>query len=113
MMNLLLVSFALLFLGGLCWGVATGHLAPPIVALYAVASLLTAIVYGWDKARARRRGWRIPEATLHLLGLLGGWPGALLAQRLFRHKTAKTSFQVFFWLTVLAHLLMWGWVLQP
>jgi uncharacterized membrane protein YsdA (DUF1294 family) len=56
-----------------------------------------------DKRRAEAGQWRIPETTLHLLALLGGWPGAFLAQRAYRHKTAKPSFQVVFWLIVLVH----------
>lgn len=46
---------------------------------------------------------RIPEATLHLMELLGGWPGALLAQRKFRHKTSKISYQIAFWSIVALH----------
>lgn len=47
--------------------------------------------------------WRVPENTLHLLALLGGWPGALYAQQTLRHKTQKTSFRIVFWMTVLAN----------
>ena len=53
--------------------------------------------------RAEEREWRVPEARLHLLELLGGWPGAFLAQRRLRHKCAKGSYQVVFWLIVLAY----------
>ena len=52
--------------------------------------------------------------TLHGLEAAGGWPGALVAQRVFRHKTRKRSFQIIFWLIVLAHLAFWGWrLVQP
>jgi len=47
--------------------------------------------------------WRTGEGTLILLGVLGGWPGAFVAQQLFHHKTKKRSFQIAFWLTVLLH----------
>ena len=40
---------------------------------------------------------------MHLLEILGGWPGALLAQRRLRHKCCKGSYQVMFWLIVLAY----------
>ena len=63
-------------------------------------SLLTFAAYGWDKRRARNQGWRVPENSLHLLELIGGWPGAFLAQRWFRHKVSKRWFQFLFWLIV-------------
>ncbi|MBI5689026.1 MAG: DUF1294 domain-containing protein [Verrucomicrobia bacterium] len=66
-------------------------------------SLFTFLAYRSDKRRAERGEWRIPESTLHLAALLGGWPGALVAQRVFRHKTAKWSFQGVFWAMVLLH----------
>lgn len=56
-----------------------------------------------DKQRAEAGEWRIPEATLHLAEMIGGWPGAFLAQRLFRHKIAKASYQVVFWAIVMTH----------
>ena len=71
---------------------------------YAVLSLLTFAVYGQDKSAAEKHEWRVPEATLHLLGVLGGWPGALVAQQVFRHKTRKLEFQVIFWITVAINL---------
>jgi uncharacterized membrane protein YsdA (DUF1294 family) len=66
-------------------------------------SLFTWLAYWADKRRAETGKWRIPEATLHVGELLGGWPGAFLAQRQFRHKTAKVSYQIAFWLIVLLH----------
>lgn len=59
---------------------------------YLLMSLVTCAVYAADKSAARKRRHRVPERTLHLLALLGGWPGALLAQRLLRHKTSKPRF---------------------
>lgn len=77
--------------------------------IYLIASLITFVTYGWDKSAARRGAWRTPEATLHLLALCGGWPGALAGQRVFRHKTRKLSFQIVFWSTVLLNVgvLIW------
>jgi uncharacterized membrane protein YsdA (DUF1294 family) len=68
-------------------------------------SALTFWAYAVDKRRAEEREWRVPEARLHLLELLGGWPGAFLAQRRLRHKCSKGNYQVVFWLIVLAYQL--------
>jgi len=68
---------------------------------YGLMSLVTYAAYALDKSAARRRRQRVPERTLHLLALLGGWPGALLAQRQLRHKTNKAGFLRLYWLTVL------------
>jgi uncharacterized membrane protein YsdA (DUF1294 family) len=59
--------------------------------------------YRSDKRRAEAGEWRIAESTLHMIDFLGGWPGAFLAQRKFRHKTSKVSFQFVFWAIVLTH----------
>ena len=67
-----------------------------------VISALTYWVYARDKRRAENGEWRVPEARLHLLDLLGGWPGGFLAQRRLRHKCSKVSFQFVFWVIVLA-----------
>ncbi|KAF3051536.1 hypothetical protein E8E11_008591 [Didymella keratinophila] len=62
---------------------------------------LTFLIYGYDKMQARNLEWRVSEWTLHLLGLLGGWPGALVGMHFFQHKTQKTKFLVPFWMIVL------------
>jgi uncharacterized membrane protein YsdA (DUF1294 family) len=80
------------------------------LAAYALASVASFGAYAMDKSAARARGRRTPESTLLLLGLLGGWPGALLAQRLLRHKTAKASFQAKFWLTVALNVGAAAWL---
>lgn len=77
------------------------------LAIYAGASLLTFFLYWRDKHSALTDRWRTPETTLHFFELVGGWPGALLAQQLFRHKTRKLSYQVAFWLIVAAHQAFW------
>lgn len=65
-----------------------------------LVSVITFFAYADDKTRASRNTWRTPETTLHLLALCGGWPGALAAQQLLRHKNRKRAFQVTFWGTV-------------
>jgi uncharacterized membrane protein YsdA (DUF1294 family)/cold shock CspA family protein len=66
-------------------------------------SILTFGLYALDKRAARAGRWRTSEATLLCAGLLGGWPGAVLAQHWLRHKTVKTSFRLQFWATVALH----------
>ena len=75
--------------------------------IYCMMSAVTFIAYALDKRAARRDQSRTPEVTLHLLELLGGWPGALLAQRLIRHKNAKVGYQIMFWLIVIIHVTAW------
>jgi uncharacterized membrane protein YsdA (DUF1294 family)/cold shock CspA family protein len=62
--------------------------------------------YALDKRRAREKAWRISESGLHLTEMLGGWPGAFLAQRRLRHKVSKPGFQFLFWLIVLAYQIV-------
>jgi uncharacterized membrane protein YsdA (DUF1294 family) len=81
-----------------------------LASVYGVASVICFIAYAADKAAAVERRRRVPERTLLLLGLACGWPGGLLAQRLLRHKTAKTSFQIAFWCCVVANLAAVGWL---
>lgn len=89
------------------------HLAWPLPrglwGTYMAMSMATFIVYFLDKRAARLGQWRVKEATLHGLSLLCGWPGALLAQHLLRHKSAKPSFRRLFWLSVVLNIL--GFVL--
>lgn len=94
--------------------VSLGRLHLVIYAPYVAFSLIAMGAYRTDKAAARDGAWRTPEATLHLLALVGGWPGALLAQRLYHHKTRKPAFRFVFWLTVLGNCAAVCWlVLQP
>ena len=79
---------------------------------YATASVATFVAYGLDKRRAGRGGRRVSERTLHLLELVGGWPGALAGAATFRHKTAKTSYRVVRGAIVGLHLAAWGWWLS-
>ena len=74
--------------------------SPWVAAAYLLASLSAFFAYATDKSAARKGGWRTSEATLHGLGLACGWPGALLAQQLLRHKSSKPSFVAGFWATV-------------
>jgi len=86
-----------------------------LLGAYVVLSAALFALYGWDKAAARRGGRRTPELTLHLLSVAGGWPGAVMAQQVFRHKTKKQPFRVIFWCTVVVNCaaLAWVWVRFP
>lgn len=66
--------------------------------------------YATDKQAAQQGRRRIPEKNLHLVAVLGGWPGALWAQQYLRHKSAKTEFLQVFWLTVIVNWLLVGLV---
>lgn len=78
-----------------------------ILGAYALVSLVTFISMAADKHAASRGARRTPERTLHLLELLGGWPGSLAAQRLLRHKNRDVRYQIVFWLVVAAHGAFW------
>lgn len=79
-----------------------------ILAWTALTSLVAACAYWADKRRARAGRRRTRERTLHLLSLVGGWPGAFIAQRAFRHKTRDVRFLIVYWATVALHLTIWG-----
>lgn len=102
----LLLAFAVL-----CVYLMRAHgLAWQVPVAFALLSLVCWMVYAHDKHQAQTGQWRTPESTLHTLALLGGWPGALLAQQWLRHKSSKTEFQRVFWCTVglnMAGLLWW------
>jgi uncharacterized membrane protein YsdA (DUF1294 family)/cold shock CspA family protein len=86
--------------------VATHWSVKPWVPLvYAVASLVAFLAYAVDKSAAVQGRWRISEQALHLCALAGGWPGALFAQQLLRHKSSKPSFVAAFWGTVVVNTL--------
>ncbi len=75
---------------------------PPtwLALVYLATSAVTFLAYAIDKSSARRGAWRTSESTLHALAIAGGWPGALLAQQILRHKSAKAEFRSVFWVTV-------------
>ncbi|MDE8602709.1 DUF1294 domain-containing protein [Marinomonas sp. RSW2] len=79
-----------------------------LLAFCGLLSLISFCLYGLDKSAAKRGKQRIRESTLHFLSLFGGWPGAMLGQKMFRHKTKKRRFRVIFWLTVLLNIILWG-----
>ncbi|MGO2235182.1 DUF1294 domain-containing protein [Marinomonas sp. UCMA 3892] len=80
-----------------------------VFSVYGILSLITFCFYGVDKSAAKHGKQRIRESTLHLLSLFGGWFGALLGQKVFRHKTKKWHFLLVFWLTVVVNVTTMGY----
>lgn len=108
-----MMVLALLFTIFLLAAHLLGHLSTALLFGYGVLSAITLLLYGLDKHAARHGRRRIPEATLQLCALLGGWPGALLAQPLFNHKRRKRSFQIGFWtVSLLNAALLAGWLMR-
>lgn len=105
---LFVAAFALLLVT--LW--AKGMIPAELLALYAVTSVAAFVAYWLDKSAARAGRSRVPERALHLISLAGGWPGALIAQQTFRHKTIKRSFRVVFWATVSVNLALLLWTLS-
>ncbi len=104
------------------WGTATLFAIPAFLVVYVVVAVVwklplwvagvylllsaaTFIAYAADKSAATSRSWRTPESTLHMMALVGGWPGALLAQQILRHKSTKQTFRQVFWGTVLLNVV--------
>ncbi|WP_426416151.1 DUF1294 domain-containing protein [Aestuariirhabdus sp. LZHN29] len=103
-------SIATLFLGILVTLTLRGMIPPHLLMLYLGTSLGAFALYWKDKSAARNGVWRTSETTLWFAGLIGGWPGALIAQRVLRHKSSKASFQTIFWITVVINMGALGWV---
>ena len=106
---LMLAAFAALYLG--VW--SEWRIPIWVHALYLGASVITFVVYAVDKRAAGTSRRRVPENTLHLLELAGGWPGAIVAQQTLRHKTAKRSFRVAFWAAVAVNILLFVALVTP
>ena len=101
----LVLLLAVYLFASLAWG-----MSQLVGAAYLTTSLTCFVAYAIDKSAARANSWRTPESTLLILGLVGGWPGALLAQQWLRHKTSKQPFQRKFQLTVALNLGSFAWL---
>jgi uncharacterized membrane protein YsdA (DUF1294 family) len=77
-----------------------------IMAWYGLASAVTFIAYAWDKRRATIGGRRLSERALHVLALVGGWPGAHAGRALLSHKTRKNGFGAMLWSITLLHVVI-------
>ncbi len=96
--------FALFYLALIFILVLNKKLPELVLALYIVVSTVTFFYYYYDKRAATKESSRVPEFTLHTLTFLFGWPGANFAQQLFRHKTKKKKFRIFYYLAVVANI---------
>ena len=103
------IYLSLLFLATIIMASFLGYLPHVIMYSYLGLSIMTYLTYAFDKSKAQRGAWRTSEGTLHLFALIGGWPGAALAQQYLRHKSSKQEFMNVFWLTVMINVgaLMW------
>ena len=108
--NTAAVLFAVLFLAAMGVSILMGALSGIFLVGYMALSMITFMAYAFDKSAARRGASRVSEGTLLLFGLAGGWPGAIVAQELLRHKSKKAAFRSVFWVTVLMNCaaLLWA-----
>lgn len=105
----LIPAFAALYLScHLLW-----PLPPAVWGAYMAMSMASFIVYAGDKRAATKGLARVSERTLHGLALACGWPGALLAQQLLRHKSSKPAFVRAFWFTVGGNVLLFVLLATP
>ncbi|MEZ8096937.1 DUF1294 domain-containing protein [Photobacterium swingsii] len=112
-MKSLNLSISVIYLVFVTCTVLFSHAPVEFLASYIVLSLLTFAVYAKDKRAAVKGEWRTKESTLHLLSLMGGWPGALIAQRKLRHKTKKQPFKLILWVTVVLNCVAFVWTQTP
>ncbi|WP_235282068.1 DUF1294 domain-containing protein [Thalassotalea sp. ND16A] len=102
-----------MFLSFIAIAFTLGHFPQQLVFVYFGLSIVTFFIYALDKSKAQRNVWRTKESTLHLFALLGGWPGAAMAQQLLRHKSQKREFRIGFWLTVIVNTVALCWLMSP
>ena len=110
--DLIAWCFAVGFLAIVVMAAIVERLPWPLASVEVAMSVAAYFAYKRDKLAAQSRSWRTNEWTLILLGLIGGWPGALVAQRRFRHKTRKFVFQFGYWLSVAANVAVLVWLLS-
>lgn len=100
-----IIALAILVIGGVLNGM--------IMLLISIINLITYWMYTQDKQAAQQNHRRIPENTLHILSVLGGWPAAHLAQQRLRHKTQKQPFRKIYFCTIAFNILLILWLISP
>ncbi len=106
-----LLLFSVSFLLVLVVGGLLGYWAHFVASVYCTLSSITFVVYKWDKRLAKAstdQPIRVPERSLHILALMCGWPGALIAQQWLRHKSQKRAFIAVLWLTIIINTSVLG-----
>jgi uncharacterized membrane protein YsdA (DUF1294 family)/cold shock CspA family protein len=111
--HLIASCVAAAFLGVVALLAIVGRLWWPVVGVYIVTSMTAFYAYKHDKEAAQVSARRTSEWTLITLGLIGGWPGALVARHRFRHKTKKVAFRVGYWLSVGFNVAGLAWLIAP
>ncbi len=106
------IAIAAAFLALVAALVFAGSIPLVVAATYFAMSIVTYGAYAIDKAAARADRWRTQESTLHVFGLIGGWPGGLVAQQVLRHKSKKGSFLFAFWISVVANVACLLWLMS-
>ncbi|MFT6991318.1 MAG: uncharacterized membrane protein YsdA (DUF1294 family)/cold shock CspA family protein [Paraglaciecola sp.] len=103
------IYISLLFLAIITTAYFLGPFPQKLLLGYFCFSAITFLAYAFDKSKAQRGAWRIKESTLHFFSVIGGWPGAAIAQQLLRHKSQKRKFRIVFWFTVIVNIggLIW------
>ena len=106
--------FRITFLAAVVLALMFGKLLYVLPLLYIEASLMTYWLYKTDKEAAiARHGNRLAEESLQLYALIGGWPGAYIAQQQLAHKRSKVSFRREFGFVILGNALLVSWLLSP
>lgn len=106
------IYLAVLFLGSISIAFFLNHIPKNLLFAYLGLSVGSFLAYKLDKSKAQRGAWRVQESTLHLFSLLGGWPGAAIAQQMLRHKSQKREFRAGFWFTVVINCSALGWLVS-
>ena len=110
--NWLSIYLSFIFMAFLSLAFILGNIPQNLLLLYVITSVLSFLAYALDKSKAKRDAWRIKESTLHFIAVLGGWPGAALAQQALRHKSQKKEFRIVYWLTVIINCSVLVWLMS-
>ncbi len=107
------IYLSVMFLSAIFVAFSLGYVPLKLCLAYIGLSLVTFIMYAYDKSKAQSGAWRTSENTLHLFAIVGGWPGAAIAQQTLRHKSQKKEFRFIYWLTVIINIGAFAWLLSP
>ena len=107
------IIFSVVYLVSVSCSVFLSKTPLELLVAYILVSIFTFAVYAKDKRAAVNGKWRTKESTLHLLSLIGGWPGALVAQNKLRHKSKKQPFKLILWITIICNCAAFIWTLTP